>query len=123
MAADYAEIDLATLMRWLADERPKFREFRDAVKLAQAKGDIASLATIQTAAQSGQWQASAWLLERRHPAEYGRRQIEVRGADGGPIQLAAQVIVVPAMQLSADAWSQQVQADATVVLPDVLPED
>jgi hypothetical protein len=75
MAADYAGIDVATLQRWLADPRPQFREFRDAVKGAEAKGDIMSLAVIQKAAQGGQWQAAAWLLERRHPDEYGRRQV------------------------------------------------
>jgi hypothetical protein len=28
---------------------------------------------IRSAAEQGQWQAAAWLLERRWPSEFGRR--------------------------------------------------
>lgn len=75
MAADYAGVDPATFQRWLADPRAQFREFRESVKRAEAKGDIAALAVIQKAADGGQWQAAAWRLERRHPDEFGRRQV------------------------------------------------
>jgi hypothetical protein len=75
MAADFAGIGEATLQTWLASKLPKFREFQEAVKAATSRGDVGSLAVIQQAAKAGQWQAAAWLLERRHPAEYGRRQV------------------------------------------------
>lgn len=48
--------------------------------LDRAQGEFAraNLANIKTAAEL-QWQASAWLLERRFPEEYGRRdRVEVR---------------------------------------------
>ena len=94
MAADFAGIDVATMQRWLADPRPAFREFCDAVKGAEAKGDVASLAIIQQAARGGTWQAAAWLLERRHPAEYGRRQVVALARADAPdvaaMQAAAQ---------------------------------
>lgn len=75
MAAQFAGIDVSTLHRWMASTRSPYREFREAVKAAEAHGDVGSLAVIQNAARNGTWQAAAWLLERRHPAEYGRRQV------------------------------------------------
>lgn len=55
----------------------RFPEFADAVKNAVevAKNDL--IATIQAASQPsgkspGQWQAAAWLLERRWPTEFAR---------------------------------------------------
>lgn len=104
MAADYAGIALSTLQRWLAEESDAYKEFQDAVKRASASGDLASLETIQTAARSGQWQAAAWLLERRHPGEYGRQRVEVTGKDGGPMQ--ASVVIVPGPMASAEDWAK-----------------
>lgn len=42
------------------------------------------------------WAANAWLLERIHPDLYGRRNLEISGPGGGPVQLAGppQVIEV-----------------------------
>lgn len=35
----------------------------------------------------GDWRAAAWLLERRLPARYARREaLEVSGPDGGPVE-------------------------------------
>jgi len=47
--------------------------FLAAVKKAEADAIVRHVANIAKAAQDGQWQASAWWLERRYPAEYGRR--------------------------------------------------
>ena len=94
MAADFAGVDVATMQRWLADPRSPFREFREAVKGAEAKGDVGALAVIRQAATNGTWQAAAWLLERRHPAEYGRRQVvalqRAHDPDVTDLQAAAQ---------------------------------
>ena len=32
------------------------------------------------------WQAAAWKLERRDPERWGRRRVELTGADGAPLQ-------------------------------------
>jgi transposase len=33
------------------------------------------------------WQAAAWILERRHPDRWGRRErVELTGRDGGPVE-------------------------------------
>lgn len=47
--------------------------------------------TERTETIGGLWTAAAWLLERGETAEFGRqiRQLEVTGADGGPVQVDA----------------------------------
>ncbi len=48
-----------------------FKELADALELADAKFIQRSLAIITVHGRS-QWQACAWLLERRHPEMFGR---------------------------------------------------
>ena len=74
LAAAAAGISASTLYRWLADDGDRYLEFSDALKAAEAEGALDALRCIQAAAGSGKWQAAAWLLERRHPNGYGRRQ-------------------------------------------------
>lgn len=40
---------------------------------ARGQGVAGQLAAIGKAARDGDWRAAAWLLERRHPEEYGKR--------------------------------------------------
>jgi hypothetical protein len=76
LAAEYAGVGESTFRAWMASKRgAEFLALQAAVKEATAKGSVGALAKIQKAATDGQWQAAAWLLERRHPEEYGRRQI------------------------------------------------
>lgn len=53
---------------------------------------------INAAANSGApntWQAAAWMLERRDPANWGRRDVtKIEGGDGGPIIQLNQVVLV-----------------------------
>jgi transposase-like protein len=69
MAAASAGIHRDTLHAW----RSRDPAFSDALKAAEARGVLACLSRIQQAANDGQWQAAAWILERRYPADYGRR--------------------------------------------------
>lgn len=63
------------------------------------------LLTIQAQAPQD-WKAAAWILERRRPQHWGRSQRhELTGADGGPVQLAAQVVEIPAQVPDAAAWA------------------
>lgn len=75
-AADAAGIGASTLREWRqrgeAGEAP-FAAFVAALKRAEGDGVERALRTIRMAAESGTWQAAAWLLERRYPADYGRR--------------------------------------------------
>jgi len=76
-AAQAAGIDRLTFQRWMrlgkAAQSGEYRNFYNAVKKAETAGVLLLLQRIQYAAKDGQWQAAAWILERRHPADYGRR--------------------------------------------------
>lgn len=69
--------------------RVKDRHALLVLALEKAEADFKMSATaliVQAANQPQHWTAAAWLLERRYPAEYGRRT-EITGADGGPIEV------------------------------------
>ena len=65
-----ASVDPSTFYRWMQrgenEARGIHRDFRDAVKAADAECQLRALAVIQRAARDSTWQAAAWLLERRH---------------------------------------------------------
>ena len=75
-AAEFGGISSRTLGRWLdrgrKGESDEYEAFLHEVNTAKATMIVSNLANINRAAQSGTWQASAWLLERRDPANYGR---------------------------------------------------
>lgn len=70
LAAKYAGIDPATFYAWMSrgrqEEEGIYFEFHKTVQKAISKGAVANLAIIQRAAKEGSWQASAWIMERRH---------------------------------------------------------
>ena len=71
LCCDYVGISEPTFYRWLQEaDRPggrkAQRDFRKALKTAEAKGAAHSLAVIHRAAEDGNWTAAAWILERRH---------------------------------------------------------
>lgn len=80
-ACDYVGISFESFNQWRKKgekaQSGLFLEFLESVKKAEAKCAVASLAKIQKAATEGSWQASAWLLERRYPNEYGRQRIDI----------------------------------------------
>ncbi len=56
------------------------REFYESVKRAQG---MSTIMLINSISKDPSWQAKAWLLERMHPKEFGRRQLLAHaGADG-----------------------------------------
>ena len=73
-AAVRAGIDRATFFRWMKrgsrDRSGDYRDFRDAVKKAEASAEKLHLDRI-TAAGATTWQASAWVLERKWPERWG----------------------------------------------------
>lgn len=59
---------------------PRLAAFAAAVEKAMADAETGCVGTIRKASRT-QWQAAAWLLERRHPDRYGRadrHQVEMR---------------------------------------------
>lgn len=97
-ACDYAGIAASTFYAWMSNGRngkEGFIEFLETIKKANAKSVVANLAVVQRAARDGQWQAAAFILERRHGF---LRQPE------NPVQ-----INIDASQISIDNLLQQVK--------------
>jgi hypothetical protein len=80
-AAKLAGMTYETLREWRLSDVG----FSAALEKAGSEMELAQLARIEQAAQKGNWQASAWKLERLLPATYGRVRLEITGADGAPI--------------------------------------
>ena len=79
-AAGAAGVSVDTIHEWRRrgagkDDRPRtarLAEFARAIERAMAEAEIRCVGAIGKAS-SRQWQAAAWLLERRHPDRYGLR--------------------------------------------------
>lgn len=88
VSAGMAGVTKSIFLRWMrqgaTDTAGKFYEFYRNMNQALAESEIASLATIKKASLT-QWQAAAWMLERRWASRWGRNTVEVTGAGGGPI--------------------------------------
>lgn len=82
-AAAFAEISRMTFYRWLESDAT----FRDSVEKAEADAEVRFASHVARAATNGTWQAAAWWLERRRPADFAlRSRVEMTGKDGGPIE-------------------------------------
>ena len=59
-----------------AGEDIVYWQFFQDMKKAEAENIAANLANIQEASKrNNQWPASAWLLERKYPADFGKREV------------------------------------------------
>lgn len=72
VACALAGISEATYYEWLKDESKP--EFLEAIKAAEAKAEATNVANIITAGANGQWQASAWYLERKHKDRWSKHE-------------------------------------------------
>ena len=95
-AAWFVGITRQTLQNWLkmAEGRKsgKYVDFFDSLKKAEADAIAVNLKNLHTAAQGGAWQASAWMLERRYPREYGRNQTGEKTGNAMAIAEAIKII-------------------------------
>lgn len=76
VAAQCAGVTATTLYEWLARGRrgeAPYSDLADRIKPVEAEGEE-SLVDIIRAAAPKQWQAAAWLLERRYQDRYALRQ-------------------------------------------------
>jgi hypothetical protein len=70
MAAEYVGCDPSTISRTAKRDEA----FRSQLADAESETSIDALRLIRhTGSQERYWRAAAWVLERRHPDEYGRR--------------------------------------------------
>jgi len=76
-AAAIAGISKSTFYNWIqrGKERKtgKYVDFLDSLKKAKEFNKAYHIDRIRTASDKGNWQASAWYLERVYPNEFGRR--------------------------------------------------
>jgi len=95
---------------WGEEGRKPYADFAQAVAKAEADFIVASTTSIRLASKT-QWQAAAWLLERKYPEMYGQRQRMPLLPEGetAPVPF---VMVVPG-QVSATDWA----ADPMGLLP------
>lgn len=74
-ACTYAGIHYSTFRRWMdlgeSASRGEFCEFCDQVREAEGKAAMALLGDVRKAGGKD-WRASAWILERRYPEEFGK---------------------------------------------------
>ena len=78
VASHAAGVDPETLRRWIrkGEEATKglYRQFVIDIGKAEATAVVDMVQVIHDASQRGDWRAAAWWLERRRPADWGRRQ-------------------------------------------------
>lgn len=114
LACDLLRIHRATFYDWMAkgaDGVHPYADFADAIKEAEGQlvSDCLDAIVEAGSGDNAQWQARAWLLERRHTAMFGRSRVEVSGPDGGPVQTQARVVIVPPDAPDSATWAATAQ--------------
>lgn len=92
-AAAYGGITKVTLYAWLKagnrQKRGKYREFLNAVEKAMETGELMHVQNVVRAGTGDEkmglnpdWKASAWMLERKFPKKWGRKEIVRTESEG-----------------------------------------
>ena len=90
--AELARVESNSLCSVRKDTK-QYVEFLEAIKEAEAKGIRNNLAMITKAAKGDdnnrpQWQAGAWILERRHPEQFAKHEkIDQKTAHSGGVSI------------------------------------
>jgi hypothetical protein len=85
------KVEICQVCRSKIKKRPEFSEL---IKKAMALGQAKLLKTIHDASDST-WQAAAWILERRNPEDFGKRdRVEVSGDLEKPLVNKIEVEIV-----------------------------
>ena len=76
-AASYGGISYSTLNRWRrrgedSNEDDEFCQFWKRLERAKGEAALRLLNCVNSAAESGEWKAATWILERRYPDEWGK---------------------------------------------------
>lgn len=128
-AANRAGISAAVIDKWKAEGRTArqrggklTQRERQAIELVQniesTVSDMkAQLHAVILRAAPTTWQAAAWLLERRWPAEYSRLRVEHTGPDGGPIPVDVQVSVRQQLTRRIDDMAERLVPAPPAELP------
>lgn len=93
-SAAYGGIDIDTFGNWMnrgaAGEEP-FSDFSEQVKAAEAEAEVRNVAIIAKAATE-KWQAAAWWLERRKPADWAQTTKHTGGDGQGPVEFVIDLV-------------------------------
>lgn len=82
-------LEPATLSRWMARKGKTYRKLRQQVDKAEASYVLRHVQRINKAAEKS-WQASAWVLARKLPEEFGARdRVTVAGDPSAPLAVEA----------------------------------
>lgn len=77
-AAAYAGVHKTTLHKWLYRGRKAkkgmWHDFVALVDMAIEKSEVRKVQRIDQAAAKGDWRADAWMLERKMPKRWGRKE-------------------------------------------------
>ena len=90
-AANAAGVSYVTFLSWKQkgekDTEGPYLEFFNDIKRAEDCSKQTLLSRIKDAGKDPRyWQANAWILERRFPKEFGKRErVDLGNADGKPI--------------------------------------
>ncbi len=105
MAAKYAGVGERSLFRWVEDGKASeddeniYRQLWHQIEQATAENCLRSLQRLQQAAEGEkdglgewirkpEWKVDMELLARKYPKDFGlKRQVELTGADGGPVEV------------------------------------
>lgn len=110
-ACGFAGISISIFNEW----RREHPDFRAEIESAEGAGRVQLIAKIQKAATDGNWQAAAWMLERRDPENYGRTNRThlsvVRGREDAPDVEAMQAAAANGITASDAAvlWQRQLR--------------
>tara|TARA_Y100000004_G_C8948076_1_gene427222 strand:+ start:759 stop:1190 length:432 start_codon:yes stop_codon:yes gene_type:complete len=90
-ACAYAGINSSTYRRWRSlaeDNLEPYKSLFEKIQQAEAEGIIRRIGRIEKQAQEGNWQADAWLLERKYPDKFGRRdRVTLQADPNAPIEV------------------------------------
>lgn len=106
--ADHLCIHPITLIRWRAEDA----KFANAVKVGYALCKKDHLKTIKRASKKN-WTAAAWILERRFPDDFSRKdQMRLSDAEGKNLP-PAQTVIAPTVVFVQPAKEQLPATDIT----------
>jgi hypothetical protein len=113
-ACAMCRIGTTTFYRWLEkgehERKGIYKDFWEAIKDAEARAEAVF---IQQIVRDDSWQSKAWLLERRFPERWGRKDRLEANVNG-----SVQVQFVPVEKMSLEEWNTKIVNPEPEALPD-----
>lgn len=105
-ACAMVNIDPSQFHRWMEKGEHQtdgeYRDFHDAVKQAEQRAELECLRQIN---EDPSWQSKAWVLERRYPERWGRKD----RLDSN-VNSTVEVTFNTVKEMSHDEWKNQVES-------------